>query len=165
MTQTYRNCGSTTVTVGPYYKLSGGDIHVYNAECKVVAPGASVNWSYSITYRNAQYSTNTCVNNATGGVFKDYHTSSIACGTSFNPSSPQGAALNHYYSDCLHLANYTPVASAYRTPNGNFYVNAPGGCVTYVGYTLDYRYIAYWYYSSTVRDATYTTVYCDYWVD
>ncbi|MBQ0994876.1 hypothetical protein PSH03_004423 [Micromonospora sp. PSH03] len=161
MTQTYRNCGSSTATVMPYRYLPGGaaTVWIYDAECRSVAPGANVSWYFSYTYSNVNYSTASCVPGpSSSGSYQDYYTSSVPCNTSFSPPSPQGAAMTQYYSNCYSL-NPGYVTTAYRTSNGNFY-GAAGRCHFVGGYTESYRWIAYWNYLSTIAGSTYTTAFC-----
>jgi hypothetical protein len=160
MTQYYHNCGTSTSTVMPYFYSSTNKItYIYNNECKTVGPGATVSWYHPWTYSNVQYSTAMCVAGpASSGAYKDYYTTSYPCGTSFTPSSPQGAAMTQRYANCYSQSDIS-WSSGYQTSNGNFYA-AAGDCVAVPGYTESYRGIGYWNYTSTVPGANYRTVWC-----
>ncbi|GAB3332003.1 hypothetical protein RMN56_31455 [Micromonospora halotolerans] len=151
MRQYYKNCGSSTVSVAPYY--SSASIVFYGNSCKTVAPGNYVSWYFDGTWEGVNYSTATCANTYLNNWYTQYKTagSVYSCNTSFKW---WGAELEQRYGNCDLLLRPQTVTTAWRTTNGNLYAS-PSGIQVVAGDDT-----AIWNFRSTVQ-ANYTTVLVD----
>jgi hypothetical protein len=148
MTHYYRNCGSTTSTVSPYYTASWGTMF-YSETCKTVGPGETVFWSHGSTVRGAQYSTAICAETYlyAVGLYPETAGRTYPCNTTFERD---GSRLYQHYGNCANDGGL--VTTAWRTANGNLYASSWGR------ERVDYGETAIWRFSSTVS-ANYTTVF------
>ncbi|MFF3070013.1 hypothetical protein ACFVSN_30305 [Kitasatospora sp. NPDC057904] len=80
-----------------------------------------------------------------------------SCWTSFDPSSPGGRAMNHYYENCGSYV--TTVCPAVRINGvGPLYVFIDHAVYLHAKPTVDYG--VDWHYEQTTKNGWYTTVTC-----
>ncbi|WP_280702518.1 hypothetical protein [Kitasatospora sp. GP82] len=81
------------------------------------------------------------------------------CWTSFNPSSPGGAPMNHYYINC---ENKWVVVCPAVTVNGALskFTSWAVKLAPYGDSSTGYAWGVDWHYWSTIHNGYYTTVFC-----